>query len=222
MLGELCGTLENRLVAQADLFGLVTAAAGSEELRDGVSIMTMISHGPDVNDDGSGAGREFFFGVYSEPGSQQFKIMVRSHTHKYIFMANGGRELLFDLTSDPFEMESLCALTAEENSAKLTAGKGALQLLSTLRAAGVAYLQASSAGPPALDPSSHSGFLEHEFVARPYHRIFQMAGDLGESTALSPLPLIFSYKSEKSLCGAGVQGFPEHPGDVLERWPPRL
>ena len=24
-----------------------------------------------------------------------------------------------------------------------------------------------------------------------------------ESTALSPLPLIFSYKSEKSLCGAG-------------------
>ena len=27
----------------------------------------------------------------------------------------------------------------------------------------------------------------------------------GESTALSPLPLIFSYKSEKSLCGAGEQ-----------------
>jgi hypothetical protein len=26
----------------------------------------------------------------------------------------------------------------------------------------------------------------------------------GESTALSPLPLIFSYKSEKSLCGAGI------------------
>ena len=25
----------------------------------------------------------------------------------------------------------------------------------------------------------------------------------GESTALSPLPIIFSYKSEKSLCGAG-------------------
>ena len=25
----------------------------------------------------------------------------------------------------------------------------------------------------------------------------------GESTAVSPLPLIFSYKSEKSLCGAG-------------------
>ena len=27
----------------------------------------------------------------------------------------------------------------------------------------------------------------------------------GESTALSPLPLIFSYKSEKSLCGAGLR-----------------
>ena len=28
----------------------------------------------------------------------------------------------------------------------------------------------------------------------------------GESTALSPLPLIFSYKSEKSLCGAVPEG----------------
>ena len=215
MLGELCGTLENRLVAQADLFGLVTAAAGSEELRDGVSIMTMISHGPDVNDDGSGAGREFFFGVYSEPGSQQFKIMVRSHTHKYIFMANGGRELLFDLTSDPFEMESLCALTAEENSAKLTAGTGALQLLSTLRAAGVAYLQASSAGPPALDPSSHSGFLEHEFVARPYHRIFQMVRALH-----FPLSHSFFHTNLKSPCAEqalvrGAQALFSHPTHLL-------
>jgi|EP01043_Picozoa_sp_COSAG02_P025080 arylsulfatase A-like enzyme len=198
VLGKLCGTVENRLVGQADIFGLVTAAAGSEELRDGVSILTMLSR-PDANDDGSGAEREYFFGVYSEPGSQQFKIMVRSHTHKYVFMANGGRELLFDLVQDPFEMTTLCALTAEENSTKYTAERGgSLQLLPILRAAGVAFLQASSAGIPALDPSSHSGFLEHEFVARPYHRIMQMAADLG------------------------VTGFPDHPGDVLERWPPRL
>ena len=32
----------------------------------------------------------------------------------------------------------------------------------------------------------------------------------GESTALSPLPLIFSYKSEKSLCGTGL--------DVFDDW----
>ena len=32
---------------------------------------------------------------------------------------------------------------------------------------------------------------------------------VGESTALSPLPLIFSYKYEKSLCGAGTACWPE-------------
>ena len=198
VLGKLCGTVENRLVGQADLFGLVTAAAGREELRDGVSILTMLSH-PDVNDDGTGAEREYFFGVYSEPGSQQFKIRVRSHTHKYIFMANGGRELLFNLVHDPFEMTSLCGLTAEKNSDNFIAESGGeLLLLPVLRAAGVAFLKASSAGIPALDNLSHSGFLEHDFVARPYHRIMQMAADLG------------------------VTGFPDHPRDVLERWPPRL
>ena len=115
-------------------------------------------------------------------------------------MANGGRELLFDLVNDPFEMTSLCAVTAEENTSKLIAGSsnGTLQLLSTMRAAGVQFLQSSSAGIPAVDPASSSGFQEHEFVARPYHRIMQMAADLG------------------------VTGFPDDPGDVLERWPPRL
>ena len=39
VLGKLGGTVENRLVAQADLFGLVTAAGGREELRDGISIL---------------------------------------------------------------------------------------------------------------------------------------------------------------------------------------
>lgn len=200
VLGQMSGVVENRLVGQADLFGLVTAAAGSEELRDGVSILSMLSRGPDLNDDGSGAGRQYFFGVYSEPGSQQFKIMVRSHTYKYIFMANGGRELLFNLVQDPFETTTLCALSAEENSDKLTAGgeTKALRLLSTLRSAGAAFLQASQAGSLALDPASPSGFLEHDFVARPHHRIMQMAADLG------------------------VTGFPDQPGDVLERWPPRL
>ena len=110
------------------------------------------------------------------------------------------RELLFDLTQDPFERTSLCALTAEENNALRNTGhdSGALQLLSTLRDAGVVFLQGSSAGIPALEPSSASGFVEHEFIARPYRRIMQMAADLG------------------------VTGFPDHPGDVLERWPPRL
>ena len=78
VLGKLGGTVDNRLAGQADLFGIITAAAGREELRDGVSIMSQLAAGPDPHDDGSGAGREHFFGLYSEPGSQQFKIMVRS------------------------------------------------------------------------------------------------------------------------------------------------
>jgi len=78
VLGKLGGTVDNRLAGQADLFGIITAAAGREELRDGVSIMSQLAAGPDPRDDGSGAGREHFFGLYSEPGSQQFKIMVRS------------------------------------------------------------------------------------------------------------------------------------------------
>ena len=44
-----------------------------------------------------------------------------------------------------------------------------------------------------------------------YENIFDQAAEhecksIGESTALSPLPLIFSYKSEKSLCGAALPG----------------
>lgn len=197
VLGSIKGTDENRLVGQADLFGIITAAAGAEELRDGISVMAMLAGGQDLNDDGFRAGREYFYGTYSEPGSHQFKIMVRSHSHKYIYMANGARELLFDLVSDTHEQSSLCAL-----SAVATAGDAAqddvAQLLRAMRAAGAAYLATLAAGAPALDASSTTGFVEHAFVARPLHRIMQMAGDLG------------------------VSGFPEDPAEVLERWPARL
>jgi choline-sulfatase len=82
----LAGTTENRLACQADLFGIITAAAGEEELRDGASIMSQLRGGADTEDSGAGAAREYFFGVYSEPGSAQFKVMVRSHSFKYIFV----------------------------------------------------------------------------------------------------------------------------------------
>ena len=67
-----------------------------------------------------------------------------------------------------------------------------------LRAAGVAYLSAAPAGAAALDSGSRTGFREHAFEARPLMRIDQHAADLG------------------------VTGFPEDPGEVLERWPARL
>jgi len=38
------------------------------------------------------------------PGSEFFKVMVVKDEWKYIFMANGGREQLFNLQADPDEI----------------------------------------------------------------------------------------------------------------------
>ncbi len=69
-------------------------------------------------------------------------------------MANGGSELLFDLDGDPLETSSLCGLTG--------AG-GASDVLTRLRAAGVAYLSGSPPGAAALDNGGRTGFREHAF-----------------------------------------------------------
>ena len=54
-----------------------------------------------------------------------------------------------------------------------------------------------------------------------FQELYDMAVELIKrgkvrSLALSPLPLIFSYKSEKSLCGAGVRLPPDAAGDQGE------
>jgi choline-sulfatase len=51
--------------------------------------------------------RRTLFGYYGEPGTRRFKIMARQDNWKYIFFANGGREQLFDLSSDPHELSNL-------------------------------------------------------------------------------------------------------------------
>jgi hypothetical protein len=38
------------------------------------------------------------------PGTRHFKFMVRSGDWKYIWMANGGREQLFNVKEDPNEL----------------------------------------------------------------------------------------------------------------------
>ncbi|PYJ20115.1 MAG: hypothetical protein DME99_10820 [Verrucomicrobia bacterium] len=40
------------------------------------------------------------------PGSHDFKLMVVTDEWKYIFMANGGREQLFNLRQDPNEVSN--------------------------------------------------------------------------------------------------------------------
>jgi choline-sulfatase len=87
------------LVCLTDLFGLATSAAGSPELRDGADLLGSI--------EGACEPREALVGMYGEPGTWLFKVMVRQGTWKYVFLSNGGRELLFDLDGDRHELMNL-------------------------------------------------------------------------------------------------------------------
>ncbi len=92
-------TISQELVSLVDLFGIATEAAGAPETRDGINVFKML--------EGGEAPREYLSGLYEAPGSRLFKIMVRDKDWKYIFMANGGREQLFNMTQDPNEKQQL-------------------------------------------------------------------------------------------------------------------
>jgi choline-sulfatase len=92
------GTVRNELISLADLFGIATEAAGACELREGMNILKMLR--------GECAQREYLVGMVEVPGSQDFKVMVVTDEWKYIFMANGGREQLFNRRRDPNELSN--------------------------------------------------------------------------------------------------------------------
>lgn len=85
----------SELVCLTDLFGIATRAAGRPERREGIDVLEMLN--------GNAPARERLIGYYGKPGSEQFKVMVREDDWKYIFIANGGREQLFNLSDDPHE-----------------------------------------------------------------------------------------------------------------------
>lgn len=89
----------DELVCLTDLFGIATGAAGQVEPREGIDVLGML--------DGCQKPRDHFLGMYETPGSPLFKFMVRAGEWKYIFMANGGREQLFNLADDPNELRNL-------------------------------------------------------------------------------------------------------------------
>ena len=89
-------TRRDELVCLTDLFGIATSAAGAVETRDGIDILGLLEKRTEP--------REYLFGLYGEPGTPRFKIMVRFGDWKYIFMANGNREQLFNLREDPQEI----------------------------------------------------------------------------------------------------------------------
>jgi arylsulfatase len=84
------------LVSLADLFAIATGAAATCERRDGVDLLKILR--------GESAPRAYLIGMAEPPGSDLFKVMVVKDEWKYIFMANGGREQLFNLAQDPNEL----------------------------------------------------------------------------------------------------------------------
>lgn len=86
------------LVSLTDLFALATGAAGQCEPREGIDLLALA--------EGTAQRRDYCVGYYEVPGSVRFKVMVRDDRWKYIFCANGGRELLFDLDNDPDELDN--------------------------------------------------------------------------------------------------------------------
>jgi choline-sulfatase len=99
------GARRDDLVCLTDLFGIATRAAGKAQLREGIDILGSEEAGAEP--------RQSLFGYYGLPGAIQFKIMVRHREWKYIFMANGGREQLFNLREDPNELVNLAEAGGE-------------------------------------------------------------------------------------------------------------
>jgi choline-sulfatase len=95
------GAKRDDLVCLTDLFGIATSAAGKTDSREGIDVIGVL--------DGKAKPRERLFGYYGVPGTDAFKIMVREGDWKYIFLANGGREQLFNEADDPNELRNRMA-----------------------------------------------------------------------------------------------------------------
>jgi arylsulfatase len=141
------GTARNELISLADLFGIATEAAGECDAREGTNVLKMLR--------GECAPREYLVGLLEPPGSQDFKLMVLTDEWKYIFMANGGREQLFNLEEDPNELSNQVA--------------SAPKIRNDLHALGVKACKA----PGAIDALDGDKLRAFPFRERPRTRICQ-------------------------------------------------
>jgi choline-sulfatase len=139
--------LRDGLACLTDLFGIATRAAGEPEVREGVDLLAIEA--------GDVPARALLAGYYGGPGTARFKIMVREANWKYIYLANGGREQLFDLAQDPQEQTNLAGSRAEQ--------------LCSLRDTAVSLCRAPGARD-ALDGDSLRAF---EYSPRQPDRIYQ-------------------------------------------------
>lgn len=135
------------LVCLADLFAIATAASGVVDARDGMDVLGMAA--------GRVPSRDVLTGFYGTPGTPRFKLMVRTGDWKYIYMANGGREQLFNLREDPHELTQ-----------RLESDPGVMK---QMRDMAVAFLSR-----PNVDRALEKGALKaFPFEARPLTRIYQ-------------------------------------------------
>ena len=99
--------------------------------------------------------------MYGRPGEPLFKIMVRRGDWKYIYLANGRRRQLFNVTDDPDELRELSAEKTDV-VAELHA-----QAIDACRAPGAA---------DALDGDELRGF---DYSERPRPRFYQFDASRG-------------------------------------------
>jgi len=142
------------LVSLADLFGIATSVAGNPELREGIDVLGLLQ--------GECAPRDHLIAVTEPPGSHDFKIMVLTDKWKYIFMANGGREQLFDRPNDPNELEN-CVASAPS------------KILNQLRLVAIDACRSPAASAALEDDKLRS----LPFRQRPRNRIYQFDQSFG-------------------------------------------
>src|SRR5438445_682631 len=140
-------TVRNELISLADLFGIATEAAGQCDMREGINVLKLLR--------GECARRQYLVGMVEPPGSHDFKLMVVTDEWKYIFMANGGREQLFNLRQDPNELSNSVASDSK--------------IRNDLHALGVQACQA----PGAIDALDGKKLRAFPFRERPRTRIYQ-------------------------------------------------
>ena len=138
---------QEKLVSLTDLYAIATGASGDVIVRDGWDVLGGIDEGVSA--------REALFGMYGSPGTPRFKIMVRQEEWKYIYLANGGREQLFNLHEDPEEIHQ----KAESNT----------HVVDRLRRLAIDALD-NRAGEAALHERTLRAF---EYERRPDRRVYQ-------------------------------------------------
>lgn len=95
------GSRHEGFATLTDLFGLATSASGKAQLRDGHDFLGALR--------GDAPNRAQVIGMHGQPGTRQFKAMVRKRDWKYLWFANGGYSMLFNVANDPSESACLAS-----------------------------------------------------------------------------------------------------------------